>query len=399
MIGRLCWKNLKGRPGRTAAMLLLAGFLSFSIFGGSLMIQSLQKGLGGLRARLGADVIVVPSSARSQFNIDDILMQGSPGYFYMSADIEGKIAAREGVERVSSQVYLASVTASCCSASVQLIGFDPETDFTIQPWAEETYGGALGDGELLAGSDVSVPVSGVMTFFGVDCHVAAKLSKTGSTLDSAVYANRATLQALIAASEERGLNRYEVDPDRVISTVLVKVAEGYDIEAVKNDINIHVRKVTAARASNMISGIAENLEGISRLIGLFVAVIWALCLVIMMIAFTLLMQERKKEFAVLRVMGAARGRLAGLVTAEAVLLCLLGGCAGVALAALAVFPFSRAIEGALGLPFVAPGGGRALLLALLSLAACAAVGALISGLSAARISRLDTSLILREGNG
>ena len=399
MIGKLSVKNLAGRPGRTAAMLLLAAFLSFSVFGGSLMILSLQKGLAGLEARLGADVIVVPSSARSKFNVNDILLQGNPGYFYMSRDYADKIAAREGVERISTQLYLASVTAGCCSASVQIIGFDPETDFTIQPWARETYDGRLGYGDVLAGSDISVPSDGKLTFFGVECRVAAQLSKTGSALDTAVYANLETIQALTAASQERGLNQYnKTDPATVVSAVLVKVEEGYDVEAVKDDINVHVRKVVAVRAGNMISGIAENLTGISRLIGLFIAAVWALCLIIMMIAFSLIINERKREFAVLRVMGADRGRLAGLVMTEALLVCLAGGALGTGLAALVVFPFSRAIEAALALPFVIPAGGRAALLALLSLGACAAAGALISAASAVRISRVDTSRILREGN-
>ena len=148
----------------------------------------------------------------------------------------------------------------------------------------------------------------------------------------------------------------------------------------------------------MISTIADNLTGVSRLIGAFIAAIWVLSLVIMMIALTMLMNERRREFAILRVMGASRRKLAGLVMAESALTNLLGGAAGVALAALVVFPFSGVIEARLGLPFVLPGGGRVLALALGSLAACLAAGAAISAVCAARISRIDTSLILREGN-
>lgn len=380
-------------------MVLLAMFLSFSIFGGSLMILSLQRGLTGLEARLGADVIVVPSSARSKFNVNDLLLQGNPGYFYMSRDYVDKVAAREGVGQVSAQLYLASVTASCCSASVQIVGFDPETDFTIQPWAAETFRGELGHLDILIGSDINPQADGTLTFFGVTCRVAAQLAKTGSSLDTAVYANLETIQTLIAASQERQLNEYtSIDPAAVVSSILVKVKDGYDVEAVKDDINIHVRRVVAVRASNMISGIAENLGGISRLIGLFIAAIWALCLIIMTIAFTMIMNERKKEFAVLRVLGAGRKKLAGLVMAEAALLNLAGGVLGILLAALVVLPFSTAIEGSLGLPFVIPDGGRVLMLAALSLLACVGTGAAISAVSAARISRIDASLILREGN-
>ena len=282
---------------------------------------------------------------------------------------------------------------------VQIVGFDPATDFIIQPWIQETFHGEIGDGDIVVGSDIDIPTDGVLTFYDVPCRVVARLSKTGSTLDQSVYASRETTERLIAASQSLGLNQYnDIDPESVVSTVLVKIAEGNDVEAVKNDINLHVRRVTAVRASNMISGIAENLTGITKLIGGFIAAIWALCLVVMMIAFTLIVNERRREFAVLRVMGASRRQLAGVVMSEALLVDLLGGAIGIALAALILFPFSRAIQGGLGLPFVLPGGGRLMLLAAASLAACALVGAAISAVTAARVSRADASLILREGN-
>ena len=399
MIARLSFKNLTGRLGRTAALVLLAAFLAFSIFGGSLMILSLQRGLDGLEARLGADIIVVPSSARSKFNVNDLLLQGNPGYFYMNKSYADQVAAREGVEQVSCQLYLASVSAGCCSVPVQIIGFDPATDFTILPWARETYRGEIGRGDILVGSDVNVPQDGILRFYNVDCRVVAQLSKTGSSLDTAVYGNQQTIQALIAASQERGLNQYnQIDTDKVVSAVLIKVKNGYDVEDVKDDVNIHVRKVVAVRASHMISGIADSLAGMSRLITLFIAAVWALCLAVMAVAFAMIMNERKKEFAVLRVLGASRGRLAGLVMSEAAAVNLLGALAGIALALLAVLPFSAAIEKGLGLPFVIPDVGRVLLLAAAALGACLAAGAAVSALSAVRVSRVDPSLMIREEN-
>lgn len=399
MIGKLSIKNLAGRPGRTAAMALLAVLLSFSIFGGSLMILSLQRGLSGLEARLGADIMVVPYEATTKFNVNSMLTQGNPGYFYMNRDKLDKVLSRNGVERVSTQLYLASVSAAgCCSVSVQIVGFDPATDFTIQPWIQETYHGQIGYGDIVVGSDITIPLEGTLTFFGVECRVVAQLAKTGSSLDSAVYADMDTIRTLIEASQQRGLNQYnDIDPDSVISSILVQVADGYDVEDVKNDLNLHVRQTVAVRASNMISTVASNLNGIARLIGGFIAAIWALCLVIMMIVFTMLVNERRKEFAVLRVVGASRRKLAGLVMGESLLVNLLGGVVGILLAALILFPFSGAIQHSLGLPFVVPAGGRILALALISLLACAVAGALVSAVSAVRISRIDTSLILREG--
>ena len=394
----LCRKNLIGRPARACAMLLLTAFLSFSIFGGSVAILSLRNGLEGLESRLGADVIAMPYEAKTKFDLNTALLQGNPGYFYMNRSYLDQIAGIEGVEKVSAQLYLASASASCCSYAVQIIGFEPDTDFTIQPWIRESYSGTIGEGDIVIGANISMPVSRTLTFFGMDCTVVAQLESTGTALDNAVYGNIDTIKRLITASEERGLNLFSnINPDTVISSVLVKVYDDYDAEAVKDYINVHVRHVVATQSKNMIAGVADGLSGASRIVIALIAAIWALCLCIMMIANTLLMNERRREFAILRVAGASRGRLGGLVMAESALIDLIGSVLGVALGALIVFPFTGAIRHGIGLPYVLPAYGTVAMLVVASLLLTVLAGSLTSAIAAVRISRLDTGVILREG--
>ena len=75
----------------------------------------------------------------SEQELEGILLYGSPNYFYMDKNIEEIIRSVDGVQTASSQTYLASVSESCCDFPVQLIGFDPETDFIIQPWAKKSF--------------------------------------------------------------------------------------------------------------------------------------------------------------------------------------------------------------------------------------------------------------------
>ena len=118
-------KNLLRRPGRTAALLIMVALLAFSMFGGSVVIRSLQNGLTSLEGRIGADVIVIPTIARSKINVKNILLDGTTGYFYMKSSWVDKVREVEGVEKVTAQLYLASQKADCCSISTQIIGFDP----------------------------------------------------------------------------------------------------------------------------------------------------------------------------------------------------------------------------------------------------------------------------------
>jgi putative ABC transport system permease protein len=62
--------------------------------------------------------------------------------------------------------------------------------------------------------------------------------------------------------------------------------------------------------------------------------------------------ERKKEFALLRILGATRKKLVAIVLGESSLAGLAGGAAGVILASLAVFPFSTLINERLELPYL-----------------------------------------------
>ena len=136
-LNRLPWMNLSHRPLRTAALLVLTFFLSFVIFAGSMAVVSLQNGLGTLENRLGADIIVVPNTAKRKVDPKTMILDGTPGYFYMEREKMVLISHIEGVEKVSPQIFLASLSASCCSVPVQIIGFEPETDFIFAVIGEE----------------------------------------------------------------------------------------------------------------------------------------------------------------------------------------------------------------------------------------------------------------------
>ena len=392
--------NVLGKKGRSAALVVFSILLAFSIFGGVLILTSLRNGLHSLELRLGADIIVVPYEARTKVSADTILNQGNRTYFYMSNKNLEKVAAIEGVERVSPQIYMCSMNSGCCSVSLQVIGFEPETDFTIQPWVRQSFSGKLGDGDILIGSKVTLTESRKLRFFDKLWNIAAQLEETGTGLDNAIFANVNTVQSLMAAAEELGYGfvNDKSSASNMISTIMVKVADGYDIDSIVSQIQRKVRKTQAVRTKSMTSGIADSLSGVSKVIAVLTAVVWVLCLVILVVVSTLITNERKKEFAVLRVMGASRRKLAHLVMAESVLLNVAGGVVGIVIAFLGIVPFHTLIKNAMGLPFLLPRSGLIFVLVLLSLALSVLCGCIASSYSARKISKIDTGTILREGN-
>ncbi len=391
-------KNLLRRPGRTAALVLLTAFLALSVFGGSVVVRSLQSGLDSLQARLGADIIVLPGSARSKVDFQELILQGTAGAFYMSADSLDRVKEVDGVALAAPQTFLASLKADCCAVKVQVIGIDPEADFTVRPWIGQSYARELGDMDLAVGCRVTANVGESLKIYDQNCHVVAKLAETGTGLDTAVYCDMATMEKLLAAAEKKGVtHKLTSDDADVISAVYVKVADGFDPEAVAAKINAHVRKAAAVRSRSLFTGASDSLEGASRTVALLAGAVWVLAFVILMIAFAMMIAERRREFAVLLLLGTSRGGLSRLILAETALCSLVGGLLGVGVAATAVFPFTALIESKLKLPYLTPDAGTVAALAIGTVAATVLVGTLASAWAAWRLSRTDPGVTLREG--
>lgn len=395
----LPFKNLSRRPFRTGALLLITAFMTAAVFGGSAAAASLKNGLDSLEQRLGADIIVVPKDAEAKADLENMLLQGTPGYFYMDKSVEDKLAAVEGVELTSPQYFLVSANAECCTVQVQVIGFDEDSDFAIKPWLRQSYSGSLGENEIIVGSSLSTRVGHTLTLYGVDCKAVGKLEATGTGLDTAIYTSPDTVRRLIRASQERGIGVLaKQSPDDVISSVYIRVKDGYDIADVAADINLGIDGVQAVRTRSMITGTADKLSVISGSIHILIIAVWVLAAVIMTAAFSVLASVRRREFAVLRTVGLSRRQLGGIVLTESAAICLLGGVLGIAVSAAAVFAFGRLIEINTGLPYLAPGALQSLKYLLLSLVAVLLTGSLSSVWSAYRLSHVDTGNILREGD-
>jgi putative ABC transport system permease protein len=388
--------NLKRKPFRTFCLLLVVAVLAFTLFGGSILTLSLRNGMNSLQQRLGADLMVVPRGYEA--DMAGVLLKGEPSYFYFSNTIVPQIAGIEGVSQVTPQFFLTSLSASCCSTQVQLIGFDPETDFVIQPWIARTYGSPIQDGSFIAGGDIILENDQTLRFFNRTYPVAAQLEKTATGLDASVFMNMNTMQSLFNSARESGMNFiYDDEPKEAVSSVLVRIDKGFDADTVARSIRSAIAGVDVVEAKNMISGISGNLGSLVDYIRVLSIVLWIFAAIVLTVIFSVTINARKKEFAVLRILGATRRRLAAIVLTESLYISIGGGAIGAAAASLLVFPFSTYIGQRLQLPYLEPELGIVLGVLALSLMLSFAVGPLASIYSAVKISRAETYLTMREG--
>ncbi|WP_010258168.1 ABC transporter permease [Treponema primitia] len=401
-VGSLSLTNLTNKPVRTVCLVIVVAILAFILFGGSILASSLQNGMDVMKRRFGADLMVVP--AGYQAKTEAILLRGEINYFYFNDSVIRDIAQIEGVVQVSPQFFLTSLSSECCDEPVQLIAFDPATDFVIQPWIAELPSDSrdsrdsIGDGQLIIGSEIMANHHNAIKFFNYNYPVAAQLSKTAMGFDTSIFMTMNTMRLMMDNAHKEHLTFIaDNEGEGAISAVLVRLDNGYDAETVALDIKKSINGVDVIVSHRMFAHIAEALNGLVGYIGTFSVVLWFVAIVVLAAVFSGSINERKKEFAILRVLGATRKKLAYIVLTESCLAGIFGGTIGIILASLIVFPFSPYISYRLGLPLIRPHMGNILFLLLSSLVFAFAAGPLSAVYSAVKISGTETYFTLREG--
>ncbi|MDR2313448.1 MAG: ABC transporter permease [Spirochaetaceae bacterium] len=397
--GLLSLKNLKAKPVRTACLVIVAAILSCTLFGGSILALNLRQGLAAMTKRFGADLMVVPAGTSEK--AQSILLRGAISYFYFDAAVVDSVARTEGIACASPQFFLTSLAEGCCDAMVQLIAYDPATDFVVGPWMAEKYSGAVEDGQLVVGSRITIRADNTIRLLGHYYPVAARLSNSASGLDTSVFMTIDTMRLLIGRARAEGygfLATQEKEMQRgAVSVVLAKTDPSVPSARLAQTIDQENAGVDVVVSQSIFAGISKTLAGLTAYIHVFSLILWVLALVVLTAVFSLSVHERKKEFAVLRILGATRKKLAGILLGESALAGLAGGAAGVALASLAIFPFSTLISERLELPYLDAPFLYIILLALGSLSLSVLTGPLASLFSALRISRAETYFTMREG--
>ena len=147
----------------------------------------------------------------------------------------------------------------------------------------------------------------------------------------------------------------------------------------------------------MMTEVADSLAGVSKTVAILIIAVWILALAILFIAFAMMVNERRRELAVYRLIGMSRSMMSMLVLKETFLCSLAGAVCGTILGAVLVYPFTTLIETSLKLPYLAPGAGTAVIYAALAILITVAAGCSASLRTAMKLSRVEPGSTLREG--
>lgn len=345
-------EDIKSRAFYSTGLIVTTAVLSFMLFSGTVIGISLNKGMDNMDKRLGADLMIVPKGSKEK--AENLLLEGQRGTFYFDGSVDDEVKKVDGVGNVTAQCFLKSLSADCCSSEVELVFYDPKTDFVVGPWISENYSKTIGQDSVVVGSDI-VAENGKIKLFGKDYEVLSSMAKTGTALDSSVYFSSDSMPGVIADAEAKAsfLTEEQKDGD-ILSSVFINVEDGYDTQDVIERCRQKVGEFDVVYPKQLNESLSGNLMKITDVVGLVVAVGGILIFGILVLINSVIIENRKQEIALLRILGGSKKKMAVMLIKETGCLSLFGALFGCALGALIVIPFGRYIGMTLNMPYLGP---------------------------------------------
>lgn len=390
-------QNLKNKPVRSIGFILLMTAISFIIFFSLMIASSMINGLDSTEKRLGADILIVPESSES--DLSGFLLKGKPSTFYLDNSILKKVKETKGVNQVTTQVDVGTLDAACCASSIQLIGIDTQTDFVVKPWISEVYDvSKLKDDEIIIGNSISGQSGTSLKFFDYNFKVVAKLERTGMGYDTTTFMNQATARKMAKLRAEKVKDAENLDYSKVISTVLVNVNADTTPFLVSKSLSFSLAddSVSIVKSENIIENTSKNMTGLLKMMQILGIIISIFTLIIIGVLLVVAMNERRKEFAVLRMLGMKKSMVTSMIIGELAVISFSGIAIGISSGALIFYLFKQAIQNQIASPFLSPTVYQLALAIGWTILSIFIISLVASGYSVMKINRIEVSALIRE---
>lgn len=392
-------QNLKSKKFRTIFMMFFVMLMSATVFFSTILMKNLKQGIKSTTERAGADIIVVPNEGTE--DIRDSLFAGTPCSVFFDKSWKEAVGKVEGVERVSSQLYVGTLSTSCCDLPVQMIAFDPKTDFVVQPWLKDQNVVKLKKGQVLVGDRVEAEPGEKIQFYSTEFEVAGKLEKTGMGYDGSVFMTFDTLYELKNSKTARSTLPME-DIENKVSMLMVDIDD--DIEDV--DL-IHLRldiaqcgpkgeKMYAGTTDELLSGISDQVKQLSGYGNVLIYISLISTALALISIFVLTINERKYEFGVLYALGAKKSQMRNIILSEALIISGIGGVTGTFLTYGIVAAFKDVISIKLDVPYLDVSMVQTMPIAGICIAIALGTGIVAAVCSVYQIGKGEVYRLLRE---
>jgi putative ABC transport system permease protein len=177
---------------------------------------------------------------------------------------------------------------------------------------------------------------------------------------------------------------------------MVKVAKEYDAQDISIRIMDSVPSVIPLENASLFQTERNQVIGLIQVLWGVVLMTWVMAVVFTGLAFSIAVNERRRQIGVLRALGAPWASIIQSILAEALTLALAGGVAGVLLAGLTFVFLPDWVVTITNLPFLSPDVPELLtrgFLGILLTLASVTLGALVPSL---RLQRREAAVTMRE---
>lgn len=392
---RIALLNMRSKSKRSVSLVILVAFLTFVLFVSNFLIVSLDRGIDSLSDRLGADIIVVPNGYDAE--VQGSILRGEPSNFFMNEDNLGRIRMLDGVKRATPQLFVATLSASCCSFPVQIVGIDFESDFVVAPWLKNEVKLPLGPGEVLVGHSITGNKDELVKFFNHEYMVKGKLSKTGMGFDNTVFMDIKEAEKLAEANADV-IGIKDNFNSGMISSVLVGVEDGAEVNDVQNAIRREFKgeDVFPILSLSMMNEVGSYANNIKRYLYFLIIVLWLMIFLTIALMYSIIIKERKVEFASFRVIGCKKKDILKIMINEILAINFSGAVIGSTIGLVFSVLFGNWFKTSFNTPFLAPRAGELTILFVTIIFFGTIVGPIASAISLRKINKEELGLLIND---
>jgi len=322
----LAIKNLKRKPLRSWILVIAIGLLVSVLVFALSFVRRVDSGIRVTSDRLGADLLIVPAGSRGA--AEDVLLENKVKTFYMDKGIMERVKKIKGIEKVTPQTYLATITGACCDVPESIVvAFNQDTDFVIKPWLTKKLARRLDRGEAIVGSESAFNIRLGLTevdsvLFGNVFKIVGVLDKTGTGLDTAIFIDENNIDDIM----KKGKATIKTGE---ISVIFARVKKGYDPLIVAAELEDTVIETDTMARKDIGKNLINALRDINRIFLISIVLASILAAFLAWAVFSGIANERSKEVGIMRAIGAKESHVMKLFLFEVIVIGGIGSLIGI----------------------------------------------------------------------
>lgn len=342
-------KNITYRKFQSIVFVFFVFISTIALFLSLFCIKNMRAGISETNRQLSADILIVPSSYDE--NAKGVLFEGKSCTILFDENPVDTICDVDGVAQVSSQLFMETLSLSCCSSEdIEVIAINPDTDFSVQSWIAPEDRSSLSVNEVIIGSDIGMKKGDTITLYGDEYHIARVLPETGMGYDTAVFMSFDSAKEIISSEQYGFLFDNKENP---ISLIDVSVQKDADIEDVASRLRTELagKGVSVYTVSSLIGMLYDKLhsfEAFGLILNGFIVITVSAALFTLV---TLSIRQRQNRIGSFLSVGIPKSRIINMFIYEYLYLLLTGYIFGVILVCIFVYPLYPLLSQIIDIPY------------------------------------------------